>query len=515
MKRLSMQVLTVLLILSLLCGAAMAAGEVYVNDAGGKISDDLSETYAVGAAGTQQLGNASASALTASGLQQVGGKSETYDPVPVDLKLVRVGLFYGSDARAEMPLTLTNGSGFQVGYFDANRSFVSLGTISAADINVVPDHTADIAAGTTGGYHIRLNQTYASFNEAREAADASGGFPFYQNGTFVVLVGSYTSREDADAALKTKGYSGAVYTGTDRSVLILRNGSEKVLFGFDCGSSYSLAVSPISEGKAITKCGSYSYYGDFQFTRLTGDKLTVVNFIGLEDYTKGVLANEMGADWPLEALKAQAVMARTYAVANQNKFRAYGFDLSPDTKSQVYNGLHDATDKTNQAVDETAGMFVRYQGAICTVYYFAADGGATEDSENVWSDTVVPYLRAVKDPYEADIDFYCKSWSLTVPKSQTGEVTTTKTPIGNILTLTAGGKTYSKDGVRDFLRNIGARYTSRHFTVTEQGDNYVISGGGYGHNLGMSQWGAYAMAKVHNMTFDQIISFYFTGAYVG
>ena len=104
---------------------------------------------------------------------------------------------------------------------------------------------------------------------------------------------------------------------------------------------------------------------------------------------------------------------------------------------------------------------------------------------------------------------------MTVPKSQTGEVTTTKTPIGNILSISAGGKTYTKDNVRDFLKNIGARYTSRHFTVTEQGDNYVINGGGYGHNLGMSQWGAYSMAKVHNMTYDQIISFYFTGAYVG
>ena len=515
MKKFTIRILSVLLAAALLCGAAMAAGEVYVNDAGGMISGNLSETYAIGSSGTQQLGNATASALTASGLQQVGGKQESYDPVSVDFQLVRVGLFYGSDARAEMPLTLTNGSGFRVGYFDANRSFVSLGTISVSDINVVPDHTADISAGSTGGYHIRLNQTYDSLNAAQQAADAAGGFPFFQNGTFVVLVGSFSSRSDAEESLKIKGYSGAVYTGTDRSVLVLRNGSEKVLFGFDCGSSYSLAVSPVSDGKAVTKCGQYSYYGDFQFTRLTGDKLTVVNFIGLEDYTKGVLANEMGADWPLEALKAQAVLARTYAVANQNKFRAYGFDLSPDTKSQVYNGLHDATDQTNQAVDETAGKFVRYQGAVCAVYYFAADGGATEDSENVWSDTVVPYLRAVQDPYEADIDFYCKSWSMTVPKSRTGEVKTTKTPIGNIQTVTVGGKTYTKDNVREFLTSIGARYTSRHFTVTEQGDNYLISGGGYGHNLGMSQWGAYSMAKIHNMTYDQIISFYFTGAYVG
>ena len=146
---------------------------------------------------------------------------------------------------------------------------------------------------------------------------------------------------------------------------------------------------------------------------------------------------------------------------------------------------------------------------------FAADGGATEDSENVWTETAVPYLRGVKDPYEQDIEFYCKSWRLTVPKDQVGDVSVEYTPIGNVQSVTVGGKTYSRDNVRTFLRNLGASYTSRHFTVTESGDNYVISGGGYGHNLGMSQWGAYSMAEKHGMTYDQIISFYFTGATVG
>ncbi len=515
MKKTLLQICSILLAVTLLCSAAMAAGEVYVNDAGGTISGDFSEVYAVGNSGTQQIGSTTATAMTAAGLKKVGDVSQDYDPVPVDLKTLRVGLYYGSTTRGEVSLTLTNGNAFRVGYFDENRSFVELAKVSGAGITVAPDQTAKIDAGQLGGYHIRLNQTYASADEAQNAANAAGGFPFYSNGEYAVLIGSYTSKDDAEASLKKNGWSGSVYKATDRSVLLLKGGTLQVLFGFDCGSSYSMAVSPVSDGKAVTKCGSYSYYGDFQFTRLTGDDLTVVNFIGLEDYTKGVLANEMAPDWPLEALKAQAVLARTYAVANQNKFRAYGFDLSNDTNSQVYRGLNETTDKTNQAVDDTAGQFVRYQGTVCAVYYFAADGGATEDSENVWSDTVVPYLRGIKDPYEADIDFYCKSWSITVPKSQTGEITTTKTPIGNIQSLTVDGKTYNKDNVRSFLKSIGARYTSRHFTVTENGSNYVITGGGYGHNLGMSQWGAYSMAKVHNMTYDQIISFYFTGAYVG
>ena len=270
-----------------------------------------------------------------------------------------------------------------------------------------------------------------------------------------------------------------------------------------------------SSGKTATQCGTYSYCGDFQFARLSGDSLTVVNFVPLEDYVKGVLPNEMSASWPLEALKAQAVCARTYAVMNQNRYRSYGFDLTDDINCQVYRGLYEATEQTNRAVDDTAGELVRYDGKVCAVYYFAADGGATEDSENVWSNAAIPYLRGVADPYEADLDFYCKSWSIAVPHALTGDISVTNTPQGNIMTLTANGQTYQKDDVRAFLRGLGARYTSRRFSVAydEETDSYLISGAGYGHQLGMSQWGAYAMAE-RAMTYDQIISFYFTGAYV-
>lgn len=81
-------------------------------------------------------------------------------------------------------------------------------------------------------------------------------------------------------------------------------------------------------------------------------------------------------------------------------------------------------------MDETAGKFVRYEGKLCETFYFAADGGATEDSENVWV-TAVPYLRGVVDPYEKDIDFYCKSWSTSISRAAVGDVSITYTPIGN------------------------------------------------------------------------------------
>ena len=195
---------------------------------------------------------------------------------------------------------------------------------------------------------------------------------------------------------------------------------------------------------------------------------------------------------------------------------AYGFDVTGTTTSQVYYGTLDASANSDRAVDETAGKFVRYEGKLCETFYFAADGGATEDSENVWV-TAVPYLRGVVDPYEKDIDFYCKSWSTSISRAAVGDVSITYTPIGNAMTVTVGDKTYSKDAVRTFLTSVcGLRYNSRHFTVEYDAasDVYSVVGGGYGHNCGMSQWGAKAMAQEHGKTYEEIISFYYTGAYV-
>lgn len=519
MKKYLFTVLTLALALALLAGSASAAGNIYVNDSDGVLSGELADAYAIGAdESVVQIGSKQTYAMTASGVAPVGDSDSGYDDVPVDLQTVRVGLFYGSSALSEARLENAVGSGYQFGYYDSDRVFHAVGSTAETLIAMVPDLNVSVSAGTIGRYHIRLSQTYTSFDAAMSAADAKGGFPAYYNGTYYAMIGSYETQEAAQSALSAGGYGGTVYTGTDRCVTVTKADTTQILFEFDCGSTYSLAVAPVSDsGKAVTWCKGFQYYGDFQYTRLTSGVLTVVNFVGLEDYVKGVVPNEMSASWPLEALKAQAVCARTYVAANQNKYRQYGFDMTNDTYCQVYRGLNGANETTDRAVDETAGLFVRYEGKLCSVAYFAADGGATEDSENVWSDTVIPYLRGVKDPYEADIDFYCKSWSVTVPRSQTGDISVTNTPIGNVMTVTANGQTYSKDNVRTFLKNVGVTYTSRHFTVTYNAsdDTYTISGGGYGHNLGMSQWGAYSMAKVHNQSFEDIIRFYFTGAYVG
>jgi stage II sporulation protein D len=130
------------------------------------------------------------------------------------------------------------------------------------------------------------------------------------------------------------------------------------------------------------------------FTNLNGS-LTVVNAIGLEDYVRGVVPNELSpGGWPaIEALKAQAVAARTYAVSHRGQFAAAGYDLLPTTRSQVYGGMSTEHPLTTRAVTETRGIIATYQGAPINALYTSTCGGRTEDAEQIFGGALVPYLR--------------------------------------------------------------------------------------------------------------------------
>lgn len=508
------------------CVPAFGVQTYYVNDGDNTLA--LADAYAIGADGSAaKLPERGVYAATASGTQLLGGSEYENEQPNIPNGIVRVGLAFGSTALDAVHLQIKTGSGFAFGYYDSDRVFRSVGSTAESAVTVVADTNVTAGDSTFGAYHVQLGTAYASFDAAEAAARDRGGYPVFYNGTYYVRVGSYTTMEAASNSAATA--YGSVVSGGARSVLVVKAGTEQILFGFDCGSTYSLSLAPQSgSGAAITQVAeckdrsgtrSCTYYGDFQFTRLSmqdPQKLTLVNFVGLEPYVKGVTPYEMSSGWPLEALKAQAVCARTYVASHMNGSPANGFDVTGTTTSQVYYGTLDASANSDRAVDETVGKFVRYEGKLCETFYFAADGGATEDSENVWV-TAVPYLRGVVDPYEKDIEFYCKSWSTSISRAAVGDVSITYTPIGNAMTVTVGDKTYSKDGVRTFLTSVcGLRYNSRHFTVEYDAasDAYSVVGGGYGHNCGMSQWGAKAMAEVHGKTYEEIISFYYTGAYV-
>jgi stage II sporulation protein D len=156
-------------------------------------------------------------------------------------------------------------------------------------------------------------------------------------------------------------------------------------------TSAPLTFASSDEARAPVRFNDKPFRGKIEVFANTRGALTVVNVIGLEDYIKGVVPNELS--YPaIEALKAQAIAARTYAVRNQRQFASEGYDLLPTTRSQVYRGLSSETPLTSRAVDETRGTVATYNGEPINALYTSTCGGRTEDAENIFKD-VVPYLR--------------------------------------------------------------------------------------------------------------------------
>ena len=148
--------------------------------------------------------------------------------------------------------------------------------------------------------------------------------------------------------------------------------------------------------KAPLSLDGRAYRGRLEIT-VKGSFLRVVNFVKLEDYLQGVIAGEMPHRWPLEALKAQAVAARSYALASLVKGKP--FDLYSDVRSQVYRGVEGETARTSEAVRATSGEVVLYGGRVATTYYFSTSGGRTASAADVFG-TPVPYLLSRPDPYD-------------------------------------------------------------------------------------------------------------------
>ncbi len=160
-------------------------------------------------------------------------------------------------------------------------------------------------------------------------------------------------------------------------------------------SSAPVAFASDDEKTAPVRYNDRPYRGRIEVFTNTRGNLTVVNELGLEDYVKGVVANELspGGYPAIEALKAQAIAARTYALKNRGQFMAQGFDILPTTRSQVYRGLTSENPLSSRAVDETRGVIATYDGEPINALYTSTCGGRTEDAEKIFKDAV-PYLRS-------------------------------------------------------------------------------------------------------------------------
>lgn len=388
--------------------------------------------------------------------------SASYRNPPVTDQIMKIGLDFGQGALGWASFENTSGGGFIFGYYDENRVF----------------H----AERQTKAHFIYVN-----------IIETEG--PVQPDGRPKMI------------------YSLQVANGIDSSVVLSLD---------ETVTKLAIISSDGGEIRYRDEC----YRGGFECL-LKDNLISVINYVWLEDYVKGVIPYEMSSYWPTEALKAQAVCARTYGIYNINSYYEDGFDLTDDTRSQVYKGTRDADEATDAAVDSTAGKIVRYKGEPCEVYYFSSDGGATEDSTNVFS-VDKPYLAGKADPFESAVDFNLSSWEFEFTGEQLsavlnnsgyiiGEVTKiyhSTSHTGNVVALhfyDDYGLSVSIEGRRCYTV-IGLH--SCNFDVISTEDGFKFIGSGWGHNCGMSQWGAYAMADVYGYNYEDIIRFYFTGAYV-
>ena len=428
--------------------------------------------------------------------------------------VVKVGLRYGSSALASANLENAEGAGYEFGYYDGDRRFVALGQTDVTTMTMSP----------------------------------SGG----------------------------------------SAVTVTRTGTSEVLYEH-FARDYPLGVRPFG---TITWFKGCRYAGGFEYVPESAGSLRVINVVDLEDYVKGVVPYEMPGDWPLEALEAQAVCARTFVQGHSKHLREYGFDVCNGVDCQVYNGHGSGgagpSETSGRAVENTAGLCIYYNGTLVQdAVYHSSDGGATEDGANVWG-TETGYLKGKADPYEAQTAVPNNHYSVTYTSGELSWILDQKghsvgtvqdvyvseyTPLGNVKQVTfvgtGGTKTFTGDDCRmifysstyqksvsslrfdingrrsgglsvngtgqlssldgasvisgggtvSALRGNSALAITSSGTVTVSGEasqpsgggdgNFVITGTGNGHNVGLSQYGAKAMAEL-GYSFQEILTFYYT-----
>lgn len=524
---------------------------------------------------------------------------------------VKVGLWFGSNALFSANLENSLGEGFAFGWFDEDREFCSLGWTDETQISMTAAgdiymngggaYSPDIPSGGyrfLGGWHVEL-RNFRDYDDAAQTARACGGYPAWISGEFVVRVGSYSTRGEAEADVDRFGGDG-VAQSSSTGVVVTVTKTDQILFEFDCGGSRNLGVQPDGwNGETSTWFKGYKYAGGFEYARITGGNINVINVVDVEDYVKGVIPYEMNGDWPLAALEAQAVCARTFVYGAGKHTSLYGFDVCGGSDCQVYHGLGSGgagpSSRSNEAVDNTAGECLYYRGELVKdAVYHSSNGGATEDSANVFGGET-GYLTGKADPYESQINIPNYSYSVTYSADELSWILEQKgysigavqnvyisqyTPMGNVkqvtfegsrgsvtvtgdtcrtvfysstynksvrsmrfdingssagtgsgvyassgrqLTSLSGASVISGGGTTETLSGNSASVISSSGVTTVSGGggtaarppsgsangSFTITGTGNGHNVGMSQYGARAMAE-QGYTYQDILQFYYT-----
>lgn len=265
-----------------------------------------------------------------------------------------------------------------------------------------------------------------------------------------------------------------------------------------------------------------NFRGDIQIIKKGEGRLAAVNFIEIEDYIKGVLYHEASHHWPAEALKAQAVVSRTFAVYKMQENKHNYYDVTCDIYSQVYGGRVSERYRTNQAIAETKGLVLTFENKIFPTYYHASCGGHTEDASLLWNIDILPLKGVVCGFCNGSPHFV---WHRVLKKKEIinrlsqGQkrlddirqiVILEKDKSGRVLKLSLKGQGQEVEiKAKDFRILIGPNIIrSTNFEVEVIGDEVIFRGVGWGHGVGLCQWGAYFMAR-EGKDFKQILEYYY------
>jgi stage II sporulation protein D len=275
--------------------------------------------------------------------------------------------------------------------------------LAAAPAASAKAHSTFTITGAGFGHGVGMSQ-YGALGYAEHGWNATAILEHYYTGT---TLGTTDPTQTVRVLLGTPSrarISGASQAGTRKldpglTYTVRRHGVSSVdlYTGSKRAATFTSPLQIAGAGGVASLAGYGRYRGVLEFTPGTFSGLTIVNAVGLDDYVQGVVPAESPASWPLEALKAQAIAARTYAITTSHSGT---FDQYADTRSQVYRGVSVETIASNQAVSQTRGQVVEYGGQPVTTYFFSTSGGRTENVENAFGGAPEPWLKSVDDPYD-------------------------------------------------------------------------------------------------------------------
>ena len=321
--------------------------------------------------------------------------------------------------------------------------------------------------------YMKIGLRYASSQTTAEL-ESDSGFAIASVGNNAIISSGKVFMDEDKITLKLS--SGRVeVTGASGTVLTTLTGD-----GTECitGGKYA------SQSDDKIKFSGKNYRGGIIPYINSSGQLNIINYLSVDDYVRGVVHSEIGQSSHIEAIKAQAVAIRSYAILNKSTHQSQGFDMCATTHCQVYSGSDSEYTSTNQAVDETKGELVYYEGKPVAAYYFANSGGHTENSEDAWS-AALGYLRGIIDAYSPAYNWTTELTRADLNKTFSSKGLGTVESIsidsvnasGYAASITVKGSrdsiTYTKENIRSAL---GVSLKSRNFTFSTKGG--TMSNGG-------------------------------------